>query len=399
MEKPKDYNYYANYKKNKISSKDWPQECRNYKRWRSLVRKYPEYKDLSFEETMKIQKERQTEFLRNHVKKMHEKNRNKSPEEKAIINKKKGSYYNNMSEEEKEEFNKVLQQRSQNFWDGLQGKDREDFSKYRWDLRTDESKEEQIKRFIEAGKRYRESLTEEDIRQQVERMVRGHKEKFENDEEFRNKQIALLRKHCEEYWSSLTPDQLLEINMKKKESFAKMSFEKKEEMLDKVYLSTKDAIQPTGTELEFIKYLNKYNIRYEFQYRNKNIHKDFYKIFSHNIKTGSNFVSGKHTWDFILYLRDREILIDIDGSIHANLDTNINEFNNKIEFDDNKRPYQTDGLDAYIVKCHDNKITDDTQVIKLNSKEVYSFKQFIELLDLYNMNKDDIKEMIKLSGV
>jgi len=112
---------------------------------------------------------------------MHEKNRNKSPEEKAIINKKKGSYYNNMSEEEKEEFNKVLQQRSQNFWDGLQGKDREDFSKYRWDLRTDESKEEQIKRFIEGGKRYRESLTEEDIRLQVERMVRAHKEKFENN--------------------------------------------------------------------------------------------------------------------------------------------------------------------------------------------------------------------------
>ena len=66
---------------------------------------------------------------------------------------------------------------------------------------------------------------------------------------------------------------------------------------------------------------------------------------------------------------------------------NVAEF---VAFNDSKRPYQTDGYDAYIVQCYDDKLTDDTPVVKIQTGEKMSFKSFMALIEFMNSNKLDI---------
>lgn len=62
---------------------------------------------------------------------------------------------------------------------------------------------------------------------------------------------------------------------------------------------------------------------------------------------------------------------------------------------DSKRPYQTDGLDAYVVQCYDDKLTNDTPVVNIKTNEKMTMKSFIALMNILNLSNKELKETIK----
>ena len=165
-------------------------------------------------------------------------------------------------------------------------------------------------------------------------------------------------------------------------------------------------IKFTNTEKEFINILNLNNIEYEYQFLTDDIHPEFFNLFPNNPVNGDSFVSPFHAWDFRLNLKQKQILIDIDGSIHDPFKTNyiisdndnsrynLKEFNH---FYDTKRIYQTDNLEAYVIKAYDDKLGDNIKVMNVQYRVEMTFKDFILYLNGLNMNDKDIKEMIKLN--
>ena len=159
-----------------------------------------------------------------------------------------------------------------------------------------------------------------------------------------------------------------------------------DEKMDWVHLmiSSKINSKLNKTKSEFMNHLNINNIKYEFQYLSKTKHPDFDKLFPNNPVTGGSFVFPFHSWDFKLNLSDKSILVDIDGRIHYTNNFKVHLKNKHfilsdyINFNDSQRPYQTDGLDAYIIKCPNNKISDNTDVIKLKTNQEIKFKDFYE---------------------
>ena len=216
-------------------------------------------------------------------------------------------------------------------------------------------------------------------------------------QEFRNNltlsdKIELSRKRSEglrKYWARLSPEQF-QANISKFKERLKERFDK----LD---------IIPNKNESKFIEYIEEFYIMYEFVWYNKNKHPDFNKLFSFNpVKPGA-FINPYHAWDFKLFLNDGIVLVDIDGSIHDPKCTNNkvtdkrgNKFilSDYIQFKDSQRPYQTDGLPAYVVLCYDDNLTEDTPVKNINTGEIMSFKSFISIIIWMNMSNNDKKEII-----
>lgn len=141
-------------------------------------------------------------------------------------------------------------------------------------------------------------------------------------------------------------------------------------------------------ENNFMNLFNSNNIKYEFQYLSKCKHRFFDKAFPNNRVTGETFVDPYHVWDFIIHLRDKDILIDIDDITHIPHPTDYKvSYNDKeiklsdyINFIDSQRILQTDGLDAYIIRCFNDKITDELLVINIQNNTGIKFKDFLNTL-------------------
>ena len=195
MEKPKDYAIYVN-KKCDIPYKDWPQEVKDYKNWKRRMRSKPEWANLSEEE----RKKERNKILVQVRAKWKEKYENMSDDEKAELNKKKGNFYNNASDDKKKLIAESLRKRSLDFWNGMNEEERKEFGKQRWDMLSDEDKKKISKRWNEAGQRYMKSLSKDEILAKINHMNMMRNKKMEENQEWKNEQINLLRKHCEEYW-------------------------------------------------------------------------------------------------------------------------------------------------------------------------------------------------------
>lgn len=209
MEKPKDYAIYVN-KKCDIPYKDWPQEVKDYKNWKRRMRSKPEWANLSEEE----RKKERNKILVQVRAKWKEKYENMSDDEKAEVNKKKGNFYNNASDEKKKLIAESLRKRSLDFWNGMNEEERKEFGKQRWDMLSDEDKKKISTRWNEAGQRYMKSLSKDEILTKINHMNMMRNKKMEENQEWKNEQINLLRKHCEEYWNSLSDEERLTINEK-----------------------------------------------------------------------------------------------------------------------------------------------------------------------------------------
>lgn len=104
---------------------------------------------------------------------------------------------------------------------------------------------------------------------------------------------------------------------------------------------------------------------------------DFDKLFPINPVTNSEFVNPYHKWDFKITLKfepNVDILIDIDGTSHTST-------KDSHAFRDGLRPYQTDGLESYIIKCTYGNLKDETSVVHVNTGKEMTLKDLIKRIN------------------
>ena len=216
--------------------------------------------------------------------------------------------------------------------------------------------------------------------------------------------------HLINYYKNLSQEEKDELNKRRYDPLKKwkeeLSESKRYEFMAKQMFGKKEnSDKYTNTELSFMNILIRNNLKYEFQYVSNTIHKDFSKHFNINPITKCG-INPFHIWDFKLNLNNKEVLIDIDGSIHdPNKANNMVTYNNGIQFllsdyinfNDSQRPYQTDGLDAYIVKAYNDIIDDDTIVQNVKTNECIKFKDFMNIISFDNLSNIDKKDLIKLN--
>lgn len=306
MKKPSNYKYYSN-KKNGVPFKDWPQECKDYKNWKRDIFRHPEWKELSDEEYLLAKKESKRQRGINATKLMRNRYQNMSSEQKVEVNKKKGSHYNNMSDEEKNKYNEILRQRSQTFWDNMTNEQRKEFSQYRWNLKSDEEKESIIRRFNQAGINRMKELSKEEIDKQIKAMNKARLIKLEENAEFREKQINLLRKHNKEYISNLDRDSRIRV--------------------------LKD---------------NKFNKKFEDRFRNSIMYKEFYFVKELMIEIDGSL----KFWDYAIYNRMNDklvMVIDLDGSFYHGDNSDYNGLHSREDRDEKRGYFVPEGVKVQII--------------------------------------------------
>ena len=281
----------------------------------------------------------------------------------------------------------------------------------RWIDMSEEEKEEALKPMKEGYQKWLQSLSEE------EKNIRKEKAKIQSAERWeqmnqseRDFIISSLNKGNKRYWSNISEEDKT-IHIKKltdgqKEWWNSLSDDDKESILLKSVINRNDNYNLTGTELEFSNILRINNITYQSQYISKIKYPHFHELFPNNPISGADFVFPFHDWDFRINLRDKSILVDIDGSIHDPSKTNVsvtgpkkNKFNlsDFILFNDSQRPYQTDRLDAYVVKAYNDKIEDETVVMNIKTNKEIKFKDFMNTLLFDNMDDQYKKDLIKMT--
>lgn len=311
--------------------------------------------------------------------------------------------WNNLSEQDR--FNQLSGLR--NYWANASDEDLEMISQKKkdwWSSLAPDIKQSRIDKLSEFNRNLWESYSEDEreyrcklVKDGIDNMSAEDKASFAKivgarrkmlwdvmtDDErtsFCNKLSDAQRNH----WKNITPEKFEEWNKSRQIGYNS-------------YLNNLGFI-PNKNEASFINDLKIYSIPFEYQYYNKTKHKDFDKLFPENPITGSALIDYMHAWDFKINTLNKSILIDIDGSIHEYSSTSypVTDYRgNKvilsdlIKFNDSQRPYQTDGLDAYVIQCYDNKLTNDTKVLCLNTNEIITYKDFINILIYLNTEKKE----------
>jgi len=413
MERPENYSYYVN-KNNGIPFRDWPDECKRYKNYQRIIRLHPEWATLTMEEIKVKQKENHQKAAANARKVNQVKWKNLSEEEKKNINKKKGSFYQNMSEEEKKAHNEVLRERSQKFWDGMSDQERKDFGKYRWDLKTEAEKLEIINRFNQAGVERMKNLSKEEIDRQIAAMNETRKKKLEEDLAFRFDQIALLRFNNEEYFNSLTEEE-------RKEHYENMvakSVAKQKEMWEndpeyrEKQIERLIAISPLGSSVikdkwendpefrsrnldilnkaryEFWKSLdakerskiltrNKLNQRFEKQFNSSILRNDFIIEPEYIIKNDESVSTNK--WDYAIFDKNTKelvLLLDLDGKFYHGDSNDYTDIHSNEDVDERRGYFVPSDVKIQII-TEDNFIDGFKELMK----QLYmNYDEYIESL-------------------
>ena len=211
--------------------------------------------------------------------------------------------------------------------------------------------------------------------------------------ELREERLRSQSTSMKNWWNSLTKEEF-EAHMKKYQ------------MGMRGYFDELGSHEPNRNEKSFIEILRKHWIEFDYIYYNKIKHPDFDNVFPNNpIRPGVRILPY-HAWDFIIHFTDKDILIDVDGSIHDK-NSSSNEvhdrYGNKfvlyeyIQFNDSQRPYQTDGMDAYIIECYDDNMTDETLVRNVYTDEKQRLKDFLIYLEWESLSDEDKKDVIKFA--
>ena len=67
----------------------------------------------------------------------------------------------------------------------------------------------------------------------------------------------------------------------------------------------------------------------------------------------------------------------------------------RIDFNDSKRPYQTDGLAAYIVQAYDDTLDNSVKVKDVKTGEIITFHQLMSILNFNNLSEKDRKAILR----
>lgn len=384
MEKPKNYAIYNN-KKKPIPYSEWPQEVREYKNWRRSILKHPEWKDLSDDEWRKAVIESKKKRAESGRKAFKVKYANMSEEEKKELNKKKSTWNKeNMTEEEYKERCKHMAEISNKFWNSMTEEQRKNFSKYRWNLKTDEEKQIIIKRFNQANIARIKSLPKEEIDRQIRVMNEARLKKLEEDDKFREEQFRLLRKHNQEYFGAMSDEE--------KSAFYKNIGKKSAEYWKKRWKTDKDFVEK---QTEFLKsiaqlgaaeikrrwecdeefrqeqteLLNQARINYynntTAEERNRilghnRLNKKFEKRFKESI-LNENFyfvneymcVNGNEHkfWDYAIYNKQNELemVLDLDGRFFHADTCDYNGLHSREECDEKRGLFVPDKIKVHII--------------------------------------------------
>lgn len=351
-------------------------------------------------------------------------------------------YRNNMSEEDRLKYSEFHRKQQKEFWDNLsedeynsmkskiskgqkdrisnmneyelkEHNDRLHANHMKWRESLSPEEVELLLQPARLGfKLWNENISQEEKDNLLSRRIEGYKIWWDSlSDQEKDDHIKRLHDGFDQWFESLSEEEkklrLEKSNTNLKDWFNTLSSEEKEQHYRTITMNANKNKSFTESESIFDRILQENNFRFDIQYMSECIHPDFHKMFPKNPFTNSEFVSPYHSWDFIIYLQDKSILIDIDGSIHDSSKTNSSVLYGKntflnlsefIQFNDSQRPYQTDGLDAYIIKAYNDKIEDDTIVQNVKTNECIKFKDFINIISFDNLSEKDKKELITKKG-
>ena len=244
-----------------------------------------------------------------------------------------------------------------------------------WQSLNDEERSKMSRKLSEAQYRYLDNLSEEERIDRGKRISNSLKEYWKNlSSEERNNLISYRTEKIREYWNTL-PD----------EDFQKW-MEKRANGYNR-YMNNLDHSE-NQCEQVFANILKSNNIEFVTHHYNEYVPSEFFSNYFYNPFSVHHTTSPYHAWDFMIKLNDDKfIYVDIDGSIHdreqANFFVRRNNMNfciaDYIEYNDSKRFYQTDGLDAYIIRAYYNHLHDDVEVVLLSDPYAdITFRSFKE---------------------
>ena len=333
-------------------------------------------------------------------------------EEKERRRQQKKDHWNNLPQEVKDLYSKrtkeQLAKRTAEEWEEINAKNSAGLKRH-WEKLSEEDKLKRITPMLEAAWKSWDDLSPEErskrakkwmenkTQEEIEEIMLGYSlrmKEYNNSLPYAEKVKRV--KHMNDYLKALTKEERKEIAQKAHEWIDKMSIEESWEYyknnLRRMILSK----EFTTSELEFINHLkiaslgNNYIPQYINEIADKNILKEFPDI-----------RNPYHIWDFRIRTKEKDIYVDIDGSIHSikekqcfttdGIDIGLQVINR-----DRKRPYQTDGLDAYVIKALNDKITSDTIVQNVKTGKEIKFKDFLNSLIIMNMSKAELKLAMKL---
>lgn len=264
---------------------------------------------------------------------------------------------------------------------------------------SEEEKAERYQKARESHLSYWNELTDEERAERGKLISEGIANMSEEDKQRRSENSSRATR---EYMDSLTEEEKAELSRKAQEFWANMS----EEEYTKYRLAQSEARknQFSRIEVEFINELNKLKIQYQPRHVVTTKHEEFDKLFPVNPITGGRVFASKE-WDFIITTLEGNVLVDLDGSIHSNSNDMTVERNkvsykliDEIRFQESLRPYQTDGLKAYIILCHTGTLKDDSPIYDVSKpKELLTLKQFLTIIQFQCMTEKEQKKLISSS--
>ncbi len=338
----------------------------------------------------------------------------KSDAEKQDFSKKMSDIYHNQSDEEKQ----IHREKSLAYWNNISVEELNKYSeecKFRWNDKNEEDKLEFIQHLRSNYDQWRNTLSSKDKEKISEKIAEANRIRWNNlTEDEKHNRIESLKEIRDEWWLNASDEQRKlhkEKSMKywnnlseeDKEKYRQSKIKEWNDSLDSSYIdnyfkcaigkSKSNLINPSPLEVDFINHLNLNSVEYKFQYTNKTYPSFFYEIYN---KTKSPF----HVWDFFIKTLHKNILVDIDGSEHLLQEGEFVtkdgiDVGKKIQENDSKRPYQTDGLDSYIVMAYNDTINKDTPVYKIQDGKFITFNEFMNYLNFENTYYEEIKKILK----
>lgn len=249
---------------------------------------------------------------------------------------------------------------------------------YEWNNMSEEDKFYVVKRLHDGNDIYWSSLTEEDRLAISKLRSKISKNRIQNMsiDEYTEMMYNINEGH-KRWRDSMSPDEFIAWNKKRIES---------------VKHNIKHLNKTESKVLYDMNIVKSSNTTITPRWYNKTVHDEFKYRFPYNPHLKTYNIIPFHEWDFMVRFKNNNVLIDVDGSIHNPLNAimiHSIDVSSYIQFNDSKRPYQTDGLDWYVIQCYDDKLSGDTKVFVGKTNEMITYKDLLNILGGETIDSQD----------